>query len=37
MNNAGMSKVDKFSYLKLLLEGAAARMILGLTGTMMQP
>ena len=32
-----MSKVDKFSHLKSLLEGAAARTIQGLTlGTMMQ-
>jgi len=30
-NNIGMSKVDKFSYLKSLLEGAAARTIQGLT------
>ena len=30
-SNAGMSKIDKFSYLKSLLEGAAARTIQGLT------
>ena len=29
--NNGILKVDKFSYLKLLLEGAAARTIQGLT------
>ena len=30
-SNAGMSKIDKFSYLKSLLEGAAAGTIQGLT------